>query len=312
MPQKKPHHSSAGKPPSKRSQLPVLLVLLTTLAAPLIATAGSASESPPITDIAPTAVAPAVTETPEMPPEALPEIPVQPPEAAHISAKLSPQDMYQQADSVVRTIMIVLMGCSVLSWTIWLGKAMELSRLHQRLRTSLKTLGDMRRLQETKIVADPIAAKMLDIATLEVASVRREGYLIAETLNERVAARIGRVEMQASKKLASNTGILASIAAVAPFVGLLGTVWGIMNSFTSIAQMQTTNLAVVAPGIAEALLATAMGLFAAIPAVVLYNILSRQVGNCRVQLGDLSTQVMCLLSREVDYLQPVHSLSKAV
>ena len=95
-------------------------------------------------------------------------------------------------------------------------------------------------------------------------------------------------------------GYLATIGAISPFVGLFGTVWGIMNSFIGIAQTQTTNLAVVAPGIAEALLATAIGLVAAIPAVVIYNIFARQIGSYKAMLGDVAAQVLLLQSRDLD------------
>jgi len=96
------------------------------------------------------------------------------------------------------------------------------------------------------------------------------------------------------------TGVLATIGATAPFVGLFGTVWGIMNSFIGISKSQTTNLAVVAPGIAEALLATALGLAAAIPAVVIYNVFARSIAGYRAQLGDASAEVLRLVSRDLD------------
>ena len=96
------------------------------------------------------------------------------------------------------------------------------------------------------------------------------------------------------------TGVLATIGATAPFVGLFGTVWGIMNSFIGISKAQTTNLAVVAPGIAEALLATAFGLAAAIPAVVIYNVFARSIAGYRALLGDASAEVLRLVSRDLD------------
>jgi biopolymer transport protein ExbB len=94
--------------------------------------------------------------------------------------------------------------------------------------------------------------------------------------------------------------VLATIGSTAPFVGLFGTVWGIMNSFIGISKAQTTNLAVVAPGIAEALLATAFGLVAAIPAVVIYNVFSRQIAGYRGLLGDASAEIQRLVSRDLD------------
>ena len=96
------------------------------------------------------------------------------------------------------------------------------------------------------------------------------------------------------------TGVLATIGAIAPFVGLFGTVWGIMNSFIGISKSQTTNLAVVAPGIAEALLATAFGLAAAIPAVVIYNVFARQIAGYRALLGDASAEVLRIVGRDLD------------
>ncbi|MCY1507996.1 Biopolymer transport protein ExbB [compost metagenome] len=102
--------------------------------------------------------------------------------------------------------------------------------------------------------------------------------------------------------MSKGTGPLATIGSTAPFVGLFGTVWGIMNSFIGIAKSQTTNLAVVAPGIAEALLATALGLVAAIPAVVIYNVFARSITGYKAQVADCSAQVLLLLSRDLDHL----------
>ncbi len=125
--------------------------------------------------------------------------------------------------------------------------------------------------------------------------------------SERRVAAVGR-------HMGRGNGYLATIGAISPFVGLFGTVWGIMNSFIGIAQTQTTNLAVVAPGIAEALLATAIGLFAAIPAVVIYNIFARMIGSYKASLGDVAAQVLLLQSRDLDLsasgVKPVRSAQK--
>src|SRR5579862_4594246 len=107
--------------------------------------------------------------------------------------------------------------------------------------------------------------------------------------------------MATSRKISRGTGVLATVGATAPFVGLFGTVWGIMNSFIGISNAHTTNLAVVAPGIAEALLATALGLFAAIPAVVIYNVFARTIGGYRALLADASSEVLRLLSRSEEH-----------
>jgi biopolymer transport protein ExbB len=122
----------------------------------------------------------------------------------------------------------------------------------------------------------------------------REGVLA------RIASRLERIEVARSRDITRGTGVLATIGATAPFVGLFGTVWGIMNSFIGISKAQTTNLAVVAPGIAEALLATAFGLVAAIPAVVIYNVFSRQIAGYRGLLGDASAEIERLVGRDLD------------
>ena len=119
-------------------------------------------------------------------------------------------------------------------------------------------------------------------------------------IKERIATRLARLETAAARDMHRGTGLLATIGATAPFVGLFGTVWGIMNSFIGISRAQTTNLAVVAPGIAEALLATAMGLFAAIPAVIIYNFFARWIGSYRALVGDVSADVLRLVSRDLD------------
>jgi biopolymer transport protein ExbB len=109
-----------------------------------------------------------------------------------------------------------------------------------------------------------------------------------------------RIEVAASRHIARGMGVLATIGATAPFVGLFGTVWGIMNSFIGISKAHTTNLAVVAPGIAEALLATALGLVAAVPAVVIYNMFARSITGYRALLSDASAQVIRHVSRDLD------------
>jgi len=133
-----------------------------------------------------------------------------------------------------------------------------------------------------------------------VAEVSLSSGISGEGVKERVASRLDRIEAAAGRRLSKGTGILASIGSTAPFIGLFGTVWGIMNSFIGISKAQTTNLAVVAPGIAEALLATALGLVAAIPAVMIYNAFARSIAGVRAQLGDASAEVLRLVSRDLD------------
>ncbi len=123
---------------------------------------------------------------------------------------------------------------------------------------------------------------------------------VHEGLKERVHSLLSRCLLAATRRVACGSAVLATIGAIAPFVGLFATVWGIMNSFIGIAQSQTTRLDVVAPGIAEALFATAIGLFVAIPAVVMYNSLMRALNGYRNDLGDIAAALERLLSRELD------------
>ncbi|EJF84353.1 MotA/TolQ/ExbB proton channel family protein [Candidatus Bartonella washoeensis] len=123
---------------------------------------------------------------------------------------------------------------------------------------------------------------------------------VNEGLKERVHSLLSRCLLAAARRVACGSAVLATIGAIAPFVGLFATVWGIMNSFISIAESQTTRLDVVAPGIAEALLATAIGLFVAIPAVIMYNSLMRALSSYRNDLGDIAAAIERLLSRELD------------
>jgi biopolymer transport protein ExbB len=132
---------------------------------------------------------------------------------------------------------------------------------------------------------------------------RRSADLGTDGTKERAAIALSRVEARAGRNMARGTGLLATIGSTAPFVGLFGTVWGIMNSFIGISQAKTTNLAVVAPGIAEALLATAIGLVAAIPAVIIYNVFARAITGYRATLSDASGEILRHLSRDLERRQ---------
>jgi biopolymer transport protein ExbB len=210
---------------------------------------------------------------------------------------LSPWSMFLTADSIVKTVMIGLAIASVVTWTVWLAKAVELHGTRRRLRRALIALDAAGSLNEARQTEAGVGADLIDAALTELA---RDADASPEGIKERVASRLERIEAAAGRAMSRGTGILATIGATAPFVGLFGTVWGIMNSFIGISKAQTTNLAVVAPGIAEALLATAMGLVAAIPAVVIYNMSARQTAGCRAQVGDATAAVLRLVSRELD------------
>ncbi|WP_312361855.1 tonB-system energizer ExbB [Ensifer sp.] len=218
---------------------------------------------------------------------------------------LSPMGMFLAADMVVKAVMIGLALASVITWAIFVVKTLELFAAKARLGRAVRQLSAANGLSELKSTFDGKsgpAAEMVAAAIDEM--VRSEAVLDhapAAGLKERVASLLTRIEVRAGKRMTSGTGILASIGSVGPFVGLFGTVWGIMNSFIGISKAQTTNLAIVAPGIAEALLATAIGLVAAIPAVIIYNYFARSVGGYKVVLADAAAAVERLVSRDLDH-----------
>jgi biopolymer transport protein ExbB len=214
--------------------------------------------------------------------------------------ELSPWSMFLSADILVKAVMIGLAFASLVTWTIWLAKTIEVRRKTTTARRRLSLLETDTVLakaeQESRGGSDAVA-QIIQSAAREASL---SGGHFDDGLKERVALRLERVEAAMSRQIARGTGVLATIGATAPFVGLFGTVWGIMNSFIGISEAHTTNLAVVAPGIAEALLATALGLVAAIPAVVIYNHLTRTIAAHRALLGDASAMVLLLISREGD------------
>jgi biopolymer transport protein ExbB len=208
--------------------------------------------------------------------------------------------MFLSADIVVKAVMIGLALASVLTWTIWLAKSIELMQSRRALRGAIDALGRARHWDD---VANSLARHREAGALVRAADEELQmsaGALSADGLKERIASRLERLEAAGSRRMIRGTGVLATVGATAPFVGLFGTVWGIMNSFIGISRQHTTNLAVVAPGIAEALLATALGLVAAIPAVVMYNLFSRWNAGYRALLADASAAIMRLISRDLD------------
>lgn len=210
---------------------------------------------------------------------------------------LSPWGMFLNADIVVKAVMIGLAFASLVTWTVWLAKTIELAFARRHARGRLAMLESGRGLADAaracRAARDAVAQLILSTERESELS----GGIVDDGFKERVALRLERVEAAMTRQVSRGTGILATIGATAPFVGLFGTVWGIMNSFIGISESHTTNLAVVAPGIAEALLATALGLVAAIPAVVIYNHLARVIAGYRTLLGDASAQLLLIISR---------------
>jgi len=214
---------------------------------------------------------------------------------------LSPWGMYLNADPVVKAVLIGLVIASVLTWTVWLAKTIEIAGAKRRVRRSAALIAQVRSTADGVSRLRPAAGEVRELLDAAVSELELSaGTSAKEGLKERIASRLERIEAGYARRIQRGTGILATIGATAPFVGLFGTVWGIMNSFIGISKAQTTNLAVVAPGIAEALLATAVGLAAAIPAVVIYNVFSRSIAGYRALLGDAAAEVQRLVGRDLD------------
>ena len=214
---------------------------------------------------------------------------------------LSPWGMFLQADLVVKSVMVGLILASIITWTVWLAKSLELMASRFRLRRGLRKLAEANSISEAMTLVDAkrgAIPAMLRAALAET----RASWDVADkyAIKDRIKARLERVELAAGRDISRGTGLLATIGSTAPFVGLFGTVWGIMNSFIGISESQTTNLAIVAPGIAEALLATAFGLVAAIPAVMIYNHFARSIAGYKALVGDASVAVLCIVSRDFD------------
>ena len=221
----------------------------------------------------------------------------------NLSSDLSPLAMFLQADIIVKSVIVGLLAASVVTWTIFIAKTIELRIARSRVRSGIGELARMtslasafERLDRKYRAGRAFVESAIDEVRLSELAPDKDG------VKERVRSRLSRLELAAGRSVSRGAGLLATIGAIAPFVGLFGTVWGIMNSFVGIAKSQTTNLAVVAPGIAEALLATAIGLVAAIPAVVIYNHFSRGIAAYRALVGDMSEEVMRMTSRDLDRL----------
>jgi biopolymer transport protein ExbB len=214
--------------------------------------------------------------------------------------KLSFERMFLDADHVVKAVMIGLALASFVTWTVFIAKTLELSRARRQVRRGLRVLLDAAALAQAHEQLRDGKTAVAHLMQAAAQEIRLSANARGDGLKERVALQLERLEMAMSRKISRGTGVLATIGSTAVFVGLFGTVWGIMNSFIGISNAHTTNLAVVAPGIAQALLATAIGLVAAIPAVVIYNVLARQTAHYRALLGDASAQIIRLVSRDLD------------
>ena len=267
------------------------------------------AQSAPAAPAAP-AVPPSATASPQPPPAATetPGASASPEGAARAlkstmpgMRELSPWSMFMSADIVVKGVIVGLVFASLATWTIAIAKLIELAALRRRLRQALRKIGEARSLAEAQLAIggkDGVLASLLNAAMREA---RLSGGISSDSgIKERAATSFGEISRAEARRVRLGMGVLATIGATAPFVGLFGTVWGIMNSFIGISKSQTTNLAVVAPGIAEALLATAVGLAAAIPAVIIYNHFSRVTKGYLELVSRASGAAARLLSRDLD------------
>jgi biopolymer transport protein ExbB len=215
--------------------------------------------------------------------------------------ELSPWSMFLSADILVKAVMVGLAFASLVTWTIFIAKMIELSVIQRKLRGALRNIGDARSLAEAQFALDAKNSVLSGLLAAAMREARLSAGISSDSgIKERAASSFAEIVRAEARRVRLGMGLLATIGATSPFVGLFGTVWGIMNSFIGISKSQTTNLAVVAPGIAEALLATACGLVAAIPAVIIYNHVARVTKGYLELVGRASGAAGRLLSRDLD------------
>jgi biopolymer transport protein ExbB len=213
----------------------------------------------------------------------------------------SPWAMFLNADAIVKTVMLSLVFASLITWTMFIAKTVQMARAQTQIKTALARIANSRSLNEAQIALGPsqnVLTSLLAAASQEIRMSADDG--VEGGIKERAASRFSEIVRMEARAVRYGMAIIATIGATSPFVGLFGTVWGIMDSFIGISKAQTTNLAVVAPGIAEALLTTAIGLAAAIPAVIIYNHFSRVTKSYLELVGRGSGAIGRLLSRDLD------------
>ena len=226
------------------------------------------------------------------------------------AGKLTVMQMFMDAQPVVKVVMIGLVLASILSWTLLVTKLVEFASLNKasdrfvEAFRGAKSVNDMGRIALSDEFEGNPLADMTAAATQEVELSRQAGLAVSgahrETTLHRAEAAVGAVQALMAKRLSGGMQFLASVGSSGPFIGLFGTVYGIMNSFIGIANTNTTNLAVVAPGIAEALLATGIGLFAAIPAVIFYNYFQTRISAFGARTEGFVAELMNAISRQLD------------
>jgi biopolymer transport protein ExbB len=273
---------------------PVPFVNQPAVQQPAPAAAQPAAPAPATTAQTPSAEpAPAAAEAAPAPAKPAPQVP----------RELSPWSMFLTADIVVKVVMMGLAFASLMTWTIFIAKTIELSIAKGKLKSSLRKVEEARSLAEAQIAL----GKKRGVLSAFLAEAMHEARLSASAgiasdtgIKERAALSFAEISRAEARRIRTGMSLLATVGATSPFVGLFGTVWGIMNSFIGISRSQTTNLAVVAPGIAEALLATAIGLVAAIPAVIIYTHFARDTKSYLEHVNRASGAAARLLSRDLD------------
>jgi biopolymer transport protein TolQ len=220
----------------------------------------------------------------------------------HDAATLSPLALFLQADIIVKIVMIGLLLASIWTWAIIVSqwtKLRTVTRATERFERDFWKADDVDAFQEANRASDLPSAKVVGAGLSEW---RRstKGVIDRDGTRARLATAMGAAVAAEIDKLSDRLNILATVSSSAPFIGLFGTVWGIMRSFTAIAAEQNSSLAVVAPGIAEALFATALGLFAAIPALIAYNRFSHGLNRMEAKLNRFADGFHATLSRELE------------
>lgn len=230
--------------------------------------------------------------------------------ASHHGSGITPISMFMEATVIVKVVMIGLLLASIFSWTLLLIKLFEFASLNRKTDNFLETFRGARTISDMRAIAtqeefdgNPLA-DMAAAATEEIELSRQSGLSVTgdhlDSALGRATAAVNAVQSGLAKRLSGGQQFLASVGSIGPFVGLFGTVYGIMNSFIGIAESNTTNLAVVAPGIAEALLATGIGLFAAIPAVVFYNYFNTRIAGYGTRADGFAAELLNGISRQLD------------
>jgi biopolymer transport protein ExbB len=285
-----------------------IIALLGAMALMVSAPAFAQDAAAPAAPAADAAAAPAA-DAAAAPAAAAPAEPAEPAKIQH-AGELTPITMFMDAQAVVKVIMLGLVLASIFSWTLLVTKMLEFGGLNKKSDAFLeafrgaRTIADINRLStseefEGNPMADMAAAASQEVELSRQAGLKVNGEHRDSTILRAVTA-VNAVQAALAKRLGSGMTFLASVGSGGPFIGLFGTVYGIMNSFIGIANTNTTNLAVVAPGIAEALLATGIGLFAAIPAVIFYNYFQTRISAYGTRSEGFVAELTNNISRQLD------------